>query len=393
MTVTIHPSRLRGVVNVPLSKSLLHREIICAALAGCSVASVPPVSEDISATKRCAAALLRGGGVLDCGESGTTLRLLLPVAAALGVQCIFTGRGRLPMRPMREYDAALAGSGCRLAFPDSGESLPLSVSGRMRPGVYTLPGNVSSQYVSGMLLALPLLDGDSRLLLSSPLESVSYINMTLSVMRRFGVELSGDASSGWSVCGRCTYRGKLSGECEPDCSQAAFWILASVLGNDVTVGNFHGSQLQGDAAFGHLANEILSHQGGGVLCMDVSQTPDIVPPLAAAAAFSGSVVEFIKAGRLRLKESDRIATTCSVLRALGVRCDESADGFRVYGRGVDAVLNGGEVDGAGDHRIVMTASVLATRAEAPVVISGAEAVAKSYPVFFDDYKSLGGIVS
>ncbi|MBQ9727908.1 MAG: 3-phosphoshikimate 1-carboxyvinyltransferase [Kiritimatiellae bacterium] len=390
------PGALRGEVAVPPSKSLLHRGMVCAALAGepaaCRVPDAP--SEDVAATRRCLAALLapEDAGVparVDCGESGTTLRLLVPVAAALGREAVFEGRGRLPLRPMKPYADCFAGSGAVLRFPeDPATFLPLSVSGRLRPGVFALPGDVSSQFVSGLLLALPLLGGPSEIRLLSPLQSRPYVDMTLAVMRAFGVEAP-ETPRGFAVAGSGRYRAPAAPyEAEGDASQAAFWHLANFLGSRVSVAN-DGSSLQGDSAFPALLARLAAAPAGGPPPrIDVSQVPDLVPALAAAAAFSPAGARLVHAERLRLKESDRLATTRALLRAFGCAAEETADGLAVPPGPPNAPAAIPVVDGAGDHRIVMAAAMLATRA--PCLLRGAGAVAKSYPSFFDDYRRAGG---
>lgn len=397
-TLRLGPGALSGEIAVPPSKSLLHRAMVCAALAGepdsCRVPDAP--SDDVAATRRCLSALLAPAASgapasLDCGESGTTLRLLVPVAAALGRDAVFTGRGRLPLRPMKPYADCFAGTGAVLRFPDEpGRFLPLSVSGRPRPGVFALPGDVSSQFVSGLLLALPLLDGDSEIRLTSPLQSRPYADMTLAVMRAFGVE-GAETASGFAVAGRQRYRAPaVPYEAEPDASQAAFWHLANFLGSRVAPQG-GASALQGDAVFPDLLARLAAAPAGGPPpVFDVSQVPDLVPALAAAAAFSPAGASLVHAERLRLKESDRLATTRALLRAFGCAAEETADGLLVPPGPPALPAEPADVDGAGDHRIVMAAAMLATRA--PCVLRGAEAVAKSYPSFFDDYRRAGGSV-
>ena len=396
-TLRLGPGALAGEVAVPPSKSLLHRAMVCAALAGrpdaCRVPDAP--SEDVAATRRCLAALLAPPAAsgepaaLDCGESGTTLRLLVPVAAALGRAAVFSGRGRLPRRPMKPYADCFAGSGAALRFPDDPAAfLPLAVSGRPRPGVFELPGDVSSQFVSGLLLALPLLDGPSEIRLASPLQSRPYVDMTLAVMRAFGAEAS-ETPDGFAVPAPQRYRAPAEPyEAEGDASQAAFWHLADFLGSRVAVAN-DGSSLQGDAVFPALLARLAAAPAGGPPPeIDVSQVPDLVPALAAAAAFAPAGARIVHAERLRLKESDRLATTRALLRAFGCAAEETPDGLAVPPGPPAPPAEPPVVDGAGDHRIVMAAAMLATRA--PCLLRGADAVAKSYPAFFDDYRRAGG---
>ena len=396
-SLRLGPGALRGAVSVPPSKSLWHRALVCAALAGapgaCRAEGAP--SEDIAATRRALAALLAPPGAgparVDCGESGTTLRLLVPVAAALGRDAVFEGRGRLPLRPMKPYADAFAGSGADLRFPEGGGAfLPLRVSGRLRPGRYTLPGDVSSQFVSGLLLALPLLDGASEIALSSPLESAPYVRMTLAAMRAFGVEAR-ETPDGFAVPGGQRYRAPAAPfAVEPDASQAAFWHLANFLGSNVELAAAPPAEsLQGDAVFPSLlARLAVAPAGGPPPEFDVSQTPDLVPALAAAAAWSPAGARIVRAGRLRLKESDRLATTTAMLRAFGCAAEETADRLAIPPGPPSPPPSSPEVDGAGDHRIAMSAAMLATRA--PCVLRGAGAVAKSWPSFFDDYRRAGG---
>ena len=388
------PGLLSGEVAVPPSKSLLHRAMICAALAGdpalCPAPAAP--SEDIAATRRVLDALLAPSddpAQADCGESGTTLRLLVPVAAALGRAAVFTGRGRLPLRPMKPYADAFADSGATLAFPaDPGRFLPLSVSGRLRPGVFELPGDVSSQFVSGLLLALPLLPGPSEIRLTSPLESRPYVDMTLAVLRAFGIEVH-ETDGVFAVPGGQHYRRATTFVVEGDASQEAFWHLANFLGSSVTIAAPAHSGLQGDAVFPDLLARLRAAPAGGPPPeIDVAQTPDLVPALAAAAAFSSAGALIVHAERLRLKESDRLATTRALLAAFGCNAQETPDGLLIPPGPPTPPSEPPLVDGAGDHRIVMTAAMLATRI--PCRLRGASAVAKSWPSFFDDYRRAGG---
>ena len=405
------PGPLSGTVPVPPSKSLLHRGMTCAALAGdpaaCRVPAAP--SEDIAATRRALAALLAppspdaAPARVDCGESGTTLRLLVPVAAALGRAAVFEGRGRLPQRPMKPYADCFADSGAELRFPEGGAAfLPLAVSGRMRPGRYELPGDVSSQFVSGLLLALPLLGGDSEIRLLSPLQSRPYVDMTLAVMRAFGVEAE-ETPDGFAIAGSQRYRAPaVPYEAEGDASQAAFWHLANFLGSRVSISRPDpapepsnggaAAPLQGDAVFPELLARLAAAPAGGPAPeIDVRQVPDLVPALAAAAAWSPAGARIVRAERLRLKESDRLATTRAMLRAFGCAAEETPDGLSIPPGPPRPPAGRAEVDGAGDHRIAMAAAMLATRT--PCRLRGAEAVAKSWPSFFRDYAAAGGRVA
>ena len=385
-SIEIIPAKLAGEVRVPASKSLLHRGVFCAALAGDpALCALPPddeISNDIRASIACAAAIRRAGASFDCRESGTTLRLLVPILAALGTPARVAGSGRLPMRPLAEYADAFEGKGAALGFPAhagvgaSPRFLPLDVSGRLSAGVFKMRGDVSSQYISGLLLALPLLGGDSEIALTTPLESAPYVEMTLDAMRHFNVAAEACAG-GWRVRGGQRFHSATPYRAEPDFSQAAFWLLARFLGNPVAVADLPQETAQGDSVFARLA--------GNAGDIDVSACPDLLPALAAAAAFAEGDTRFTNAARLRLKESDRLESTRAMLAAFGVDAETSADSMTVRGAGAARALRSCEVDAANDHRIVMTAAMLATRADGVVVVHGAEAVNKSYPRFFQDY--------
>ena len=396
-TVRISPCALSGDIEVPPSKSLLHRGLVCAALAGdLSRCVLPPedaLSDDIRTTLACLRNILAAEADTEplglfCGESGTTLRLLVPVLAALGIEAAIDGAGRLPSRPMAEYQAAFAGHETTLEFPGDGTFLPLLLRGRLTPGRFVIPGNVSSQYVSGLLLALPLLDGDSEIVLASPLESEPYVDMTLDVMRHFGVGATRTAE-GYHVPGRQPYHAAEDYVPEPDFSQAAFWQLAAFLGHGVAVANLPARTSQGDSAFAGMLERLADDGGGAPRVFDVAQTPDLVPALAAAAAAARGETRLVNAARLRLKESDRLVATEAMLRAFGVAAEALPDGLVVHGGG--GRFRGGAVNGCRDHRIVMAAAMLATRAEGETTIVGGDAVAKSYPTFFEDFRNAGGI--
>ncbi len=314
---------------------------------------------------------------LFCGESGSTLRFLLPVAAALGVSCAFTGAGRLPERPNAPLTEALNAHGVRA----DRDRLPIRLCGRLRGGEYEIAGDISSQYITGLLFALPLCGEDSALRLTTPLASASYVDITLDVLARFGIRID-RAPEGWAVPGGQRYASPGEVCAEGDWSAAAFWLAANRLGGEVACEGLREDSAQGDRAIGGLLGQL----GGEI---DATDTPDLVPALAVAAAVHPGTTRITGAARLRLKESDRLSAVAQMLRALGGRAEETADGLMIEGV---ARLKGGEVDGQNDHRIVMAAAIAATVAAGPVRITGAEAVEKSYPAFFDDFRRLGGRV-
>ena len=413
MNVTITPSKLSGTITPPPSKSQAHRLIIAAALAeGESVLTNIALSQDISATISCMEELgaefllegsrltVRGAGLserspmvrsarprMDCGESGSTLRFLIPVALAARGGGTFTGRGRLMERPQQPYFDLFSQKG--IACERAGSTL--TVRGFLAPGDYALPGNVSSQFITGLLYALPLLPGESILRVTTPLESADYVAMTLQALEQFGITVERTGPLAYRIPGGQVYRPR-SLAVEADWSQAAFWYAAAGLGNAVTVEGMNPNSLQGDKEILRWGRMIAGQpmEGGGrsSVCIDVSPCPDLVPPAAAWGAGMKGELHLCNAGRLRLKESDRLAAVSATLTAMGARVEEGADGLTIYG--TDTLAGGCTVDCWGDHRIAMMAAIAATRCAAPVTLAGAQCVAKSYPAFWDDYEALGG---
>ena len=400
MNVTITPGPLSGTITPPPSKSQAHRVLIAAALAtGESVIRNFRWSEDTRATAGCLTALgaafrSRDGDILeleglcpsqslpllDCGESGSTLRFLIPVVLATAGGGVFTGRGRLMERPLAPYFGIFREEG--ISFSQNHDIL--QVQGTLTPGTYRLPGNVSSQFITGLLHALPLLAGDSRILLTSELESAGYVDMTLETLRRFGVTVEPE-ETGWFIPGNQRYQPR-DVTLEGDWSQAAFFLAAAGLGNPLNLRGMDGNSAQGDRIMAEYV-EILA--SAGEVSLDVSGCPDLVPPLAVRAALrSGETTRLVNAARLRLKESDRLASVATVLGALGADVTEERDSLTIRGR---EILPGGvTVDSWNDHRIAMMAAVAATRCQRPVTVTGAECVKKSYPEFWTDYEALGG---
>ncbi len=402
MNITVYPYPIGGRVTAPPSKSHVHRLLIAAALCREQETAIHCVgeNEDIAATVRCLSALntdirkeaqgfrvyrdsslhrFAANGSLDCGESGSTLRFLLPLCAAkphdMEAPVVLTGAGRLPSRPNGPLLDALRSHGAQI----HGDFLPLTVDGGLFAGDYELPGNVSSQYFSGLLFALPLLEGDSALRHTSPLESRPYVDLTLSVLRQFGVKIM-EMENGWRIPGGQRYASPGAAEAEGDWSAAAFWLGANALGNAVTVEGLNDRSCQGDQAI----EALLSRIGGEI---DVTDTPDLMPILSAvAAAIPGKITRITGAARLRLKESDRLAAMAKTIQALGGQADELPGGLVIRG----TKLKGGTVDGMNDHRVVMSAAIAATACQGPVTIRGAEAVNKSYPGFWKDFQALGG---
>ena len=412
--VKFSPFVPNGTVNVPPSKSDVHRAIICAAMAN-GVSRISPValSNDIKATIGCIKALgadavlennvLTVDGtnmyknktaLLDCGESGSTLRFFIPIAAVGNINAIFVGKGKLPQRPIGIFTEALpkAGTVCKTEG-----GLPLEIKGQLKSGIFEIPGNVSSQFITGLLLALPILEGDSEIVLTSPLESVGYIAMTIRTMKQFGVNIQA-TEKGWHIKGGQSYK-TCDYTTDGDWSQAAFFMVLGAVSGKVTVKGVAKDSTQGDkkcaeilARFGakvtQLDNEVTVEKGElKAITVDASQIPDLVPVLSVCAAFAEGTTKIINAERLRIKECDRLKATAELLNNLGGKVKELSDGLEITGV---SSLKGGNVNGYNDHRIVMSAAVCAARSDEDITATFAMSINKSYPDFYIDYNSIGG---
>ena len=410
MNLTISPAHLSGTVTPPPSKSIAHRALIAAALSGgISIVSNLADSQDIRATRRCLSALgagmedleagkLRvhglGHGVvaappyaaLDCGESGSTLRFLIPVALLVQGEAAFTGQGRLMERPMTPYENLFREKGISWKLEkgvltiDSGRGYDRLA---LDPGEYRLPGNVSSQFITGLLFVLPLLEGDSGLILTTPLESRGYVDLTLDVLAQFGIQVE-EGEKGFHVPGNQSYQSR-EFTVEADWSQAAFWYAANFAGGQVDIQGLNMDSKQGDKV---IALQYWQLAKPGEAELDVSQCPDLVPPLAAMAAVRAGTTRLTHAARLRMKESDRLSTVAAALRAMGAPVEEGPDSLTIHGR--ERLPGGGTVDCCNDHRIAMMAAVSAAFTQTPVKLLGAECVRKSYPEFWSHFIQLGG---
>ena len=403
MDLQIIPKKLSGAVTPPPSKSQAHRLLIAAALAeGESTLHNIARSQDIEATLRCITALggrwtetapgtltvtgiggrrLSGGDLprLDCGESGSTLRFFIPIALAVAGGGVFTGHGRLMERPQGPYFQLFDKKGI---FYEQKNGV-LIVRGTLTPGEYVLPGNVSSQFFTGLLFALPLLDGVSFIRSTTEVESKGYISITRDVLKTAGVETAcADYFRELTVHGG-TYH-PFAAAVEADWSQAGFWYAADFLDSQVEIRGLDPDSAQGDKVVSELYWK-LARPGDAEI--DVSGCPDLLPPLAVMAAVRSGTTRFTNAARLRMKESDRLSTITAALTALGAEVHEEPDRLIIVGK---PSLPGGTVDSANDHRIAMMAAIAATGCTGPVTIRGAECVQKSYPDFWEVYRSLGG---
>jgi len=408
--IKILPSSLSGSITIPASKSACHRSIICAALSnGTSIIKNCGTSADIDATLSGMRALgasfqecngyLEFSGIkppksctISCNESGSTLRFLLPIAAALGVNATFTGEGRLPTRPIKVLTDVL----CQGGVNCSSDTLPLTISGKFKGGKYHLPGNISSQYITGLLFALALTETTSQIMLTTELESAPYVDMTIAEMKCFGIDVQ-TTESGYKLDGNqnfCPCERTAPG----DWSQAAFFISAAAIGGNITIKGLDENSLQGDRKavdvfkkFGAevcFSNGELNIKKGNLkgIRVDASQIPDMVPAIAVTAAFAEGTTIIHSAARLRVKESDRLFETAIRLRDFRVDVEETDDGLIIHGGNP----TGASIDGANDHRIVMAFAILAAYSKNQSIIVGFEAINKSYPDFFDDFNKLGG---
>ena len=403
MDIRISPSRLAGSVNIPASKSCAHRALICAALAdGVSHISGVTFSKDIEATINAMTALgasfeadgdsITVRGVtdipsyadIDCNESGSTLRFVMPIASVLGTDSIFHGRGRLPERPIDIYKRELGRNGVQFVT----ESMPYELTGRLKGGRFEVEGNVSSQFITGLLFALPLCEEDSEIVLTSHLESRPYVDITLDILKRFGIEIT-ETDSGFTVRGGQKYAPH-DEKVEGDYSQAAFFYVANAMGSGVMMNNLAPDSVQGDRRI----EDIIARSGKNAEIIgfeeDCSDIPDLVPILSVLGVYGKQRSVIYNAERLRIKESDRLAACADMLGRLGGNVTVTSDGLIIEPNGR---LHGGEVDSFGDHRIVMAAAIAALGATGDVIIHGAEAAEKSYPDFFRDYTLLGGIAN
>ncbi len=403
MKVVINPKKLRGEIEAIASKSFAHRILIGAGLSQSPTEiRLNALSEDILATISCleqmGASIEQGDGflkvfpiqkpvespVLDCNESGSTARFLLPVAAAVLDSFTLTGKGRLPERPFSPICREMRNKGCIIET----DKLPINVRGKLSSGDYYIEGNSSSQFISGLLFALPLLEGDSRIILTTPLQSVGYVDMTIEVLSLFGIEAE-KTESGYFVKGGQKYLANSIITVEGDWSNAAFYLSINALCGGVFVTGLNKTSTQGDRAITDVLKSLSDNNKANPLVIDVSQIPDLAPVIAVVASLTEGTTHIVGGQRLRIKESDRIATTYEMLKTLGALIEMTEDGFVI--KGVKS-LKGGEVSGAGDHRIVMAAATAAVKCQNPVIINGAEAVNKSYPKFFKDYEAIGGDV-
>lgn len=392
--VQIKPSELNGKIIIPPSKSAAHRALICSFLAGGGNVSPIIESNDMKATVGVLKSLKNGEKMLDCIESGSTMRFMIPVAAALERDVTFIGQGSLLSRTIGEYLELLPKHGVSV---ESNGFLPLKISGCLENGSFEVNGDVSSQYITGLLLALATLEGDSAVILKTPLQSKPYVNMTVKVMADYGVKVA-ETDFGYLIHGGQKFK-KLDYIVEGDWSHAAFFLVAGAIGGDVTVSGLDMNTTQGDKAIIDVLEKFGAkvETGENSVCVkegrlhgadiDAGNIPDLVPIIAVLAAFSEGKTVISGAERLRFKESDRIKSVVDNLKLMGADVSETADGMIIYG---GKELKAAELKGYNDHRIVMSFSVAALFLDGITTIDDAYSINKSYPEFFDDYNSIGG---
>lgn len=392
MDITIFPGKLSGHVKAIPSKSQAHRLLICSAFADKQTTLLcEETNQDMEATVACLNALgatikriptgylidpveqIPSTAVLPCGESGSTLRFMLPIAGALGVDATFTMSGRLSQRPLSPLWEEMERMGCHLSRPTNDT---VRCTGRLYGGSYSIDGGISSQFITGLLFAMALLNDPSSLSITGKVESKPYIQMTLDVLRIFGIDCPG-----YTFSGVHRFHSPERIQVEGDWSNGAFFLAASALGNPVDVAGLDLSSAQGDRAVVSALESLQAHS-----TISGADIPDLIPILSVVAAANSGAV-FTDIGRLRLKESDRVSSVISMLKSLGIHAEATETTLTV----LPGTFHGGIVDAVNDHRIAMSVAIAATVADGPVTILGAQCVAKSYPSFWDVYRKLGGV--
>lgn len=409
----IKPSVLKGDILMPPSKSLSHRAIICASLCGENESIIENIimSDDIKATISAMEALgakidieakineryrLRvirdkafvENAVIACNESGTTLRLSIPVSLILSAKSEFTGLGRLTERPLDTYYRIFDEQSIK--YSNENGKLPLKIEGSLKNSDFIIGGDVSSQFISGLLIALPLLDEDSKITVINNLESKGYVDLTIDMMKEFGIYIINNDYKDFIIKGNSKYNA-VNYQVEADYSQAAFFLAANFLGNDINCLGLNEQSIQGDRKIVDIISE-MKNLDSNEFTIDVSQIPDLVPILSVISSLlDNKTVNIVNAKRLRIKESDRLNAISTQLNLLGADLTELDDGIIIRGR--KSLKGGRTVNSFNDHRIAMALAIAATRCEREIVLEGYESVKKSYPGFWRDYQALGGHIS
>lgn len=424
MKIKIKPGNLNGTIEIPPSKSYSHRTVIAAALAesgkkskidnlkfSVDITTTTDIMENWGAEiERFESALEIVGNdgrvvpkdkYVQCNESGSTIRFLIPVGITRENELVFDGKGKLVDRPLDSYYKIFKEQG--LKYETTGGKLPLTVNGKLKAGNYEIDGNISSQFITGLLYALPLLEGDSKLIINKNLESKGYVDLTLEILKLAGIEIVNNDYKSFDIKGNQTYK-PFNYTVEGDYSQVAFWIVAGIISanrdNEVKCLHVNKNSLQGDREI----IEIVTRMGANLeifddyvivkpsktkgTIIDISQCPDIGPILTVLAALSEGETRIINGERLRIKESDRITSIKTELNKLGGNVAEEGDSLII--QGVDGFTGGVTVSAWNDHRIAMSLAVASTRCEEEIILEEAESVRKSYPHFWDDFVKMGG---
>lgn len=403
--ILIKPRKLSGEVVVPPSKSMAHRAIICAALSkGKSIIDNIDLSDDIIATINAARSMgakieidnrkVAVEGILsspnnedfivDCNESGSTLRFFVPITMLFNQKKTFIGKGNLGKRPLNVFYEIFDKQGIKYSYKK--DILDLQVEGKLKPDTFYVRGDISSQFITGLLFALPLLNDDSKIVITSKLESKSYLDLTLSMLDKFGIEIENKDYKEFIIKGNQEYKA-MDYTVEGDYSQAAFFLSANYIGNDIDIKGLDENSLQGDKEILKWL-EVLKNDENKVI--DATNCPDIIPILTVCAALTKGKTEIINAGRLRIKECDRLTAISTQLNKLGADIIEHEESLSI--NGVDS-LNGGYVDSFKDHRISMSLAIASSRCKDDIIIKDYMCVKKSYPHFYEDFKKLGGEIN
>jgi|LGVF01.1.fsa_nt_gb 3-phosphoshikimate 1-carboxyvinyltransferase len=425
MKIIIKPSKLNGEVNIPPSKSLSHRAIIAASLSnGISEIENIILSDDIKATIEAMKSfgveidkekignryklIVKGkekfelnNNVIDCNESGSTLRFLIPFFSLVNDEVVFTGRNKLIERPLNPYYEIFDKH--QVTYKNELGKLPLKLFGKLKASIYQMDGDISSQFITGLMFVLPLLSGNSEIIINNNLESKSYIDLTIDVLKSFNIEIENvkNEYKKFKINGNQKYIAR-NYKVEADYSQAAFWIVSSLIGNDVIINGLNENSIQGDKEILNIIKKmgakyifnddklIISNKKNlNNIDIDVNNCPDLVPILAVLASFSKGKCKIFNAKRLRIKESDRLKAISSQINLLGGKIIEFEDGLEIY-----PIIkgNGGNIKSFNDHRIAMALTIMSTKIKGNIYLSNAEAINKSYPEFYNDFKKLGGKV-
>ncbi len=404
--VKIVPNKLKGTIKIPPSKSMAHRAIICASLAkGSSKITNIDYSDDIIATIEAmksigtkftifddeliisgANTFTKKDSFIDCNESGSTLRFLVPISIANENNVRFVGKGNLGKRPITTFYEIFDNQKIKYSYKEN--ELDLHIKGKLSADTFKVKGDISSQFISGLLFTLPLLDGDSVIEITTKMESKSYIDLTLSMLEKFGIAIINENYEKFIVKGNQEYK-SIDYEVEGDYSQGAFFHCANFIGNEINIFGLDENSLQGDKQVLDIIEDFKNNDGLDVI-IDASNCPDIIPVVTVASALRNGNTYIKNAGRLRIKECDRLSAICNELKKLGADVMEHNDSISICGK---TELSGGKVSSYDDHRMAMALAIASSRCSSELIIDNKDCVSKSYPKFWQDFSLIGGIIS